>query len=64
MVKYYPPYEALSIAKIMKQYPEWDIVDEAEQQRLRDIEDKKKRGKGAPKKAKARGDSRRTQKRR
>ncbi|KZT18827.1 hypothetical protein NEOLEDRAFT_1183948 [Neolentinus lepideus HHB14362 ss-1] len=64
MMKYYPPYQQLSLAKLMKDYPEWDIVDEEEQIRLRDVEDRKKRGKGAPTKAKNKEESRRTQRRR
>ena len=54
MINYYPP--TLSIAQIRREIPEWSsLVDEAEQQRLQDIEDRKKRGKGAPKKAKSKG---------
>ncbi|TFK45529.1 hypothetical protein OE88DRAFT_1669120 [Heliocybe sulcata] len=64
MMKYYPPYEQLSLAKLMKQYPEWDVVDEDEQIRLRDLDQRKKRGKGAPKKAKSMEDSRRSKRKR
>lgn len=50
MVAYYPPQ--ISISKIVSQYPELEMVNEDEQTRLEDIEFKKKRGKGAPKKQK------------
>ncbi|TCD66415.1 hypothetical protein EIP91_001406 [Steccherinum ochraceum] len=51
MINYYPP--TLSIAQIKKDIPEWtSLVDLDEEQRLQDVEDRKKRGKGAPKKAK------------
>ncbi|KAG6861787.1 hypothetical protein C0995_012291 [Termitomyces sp. Mi166 len=50
MVKYYPP--VIDFARLARQYPELELVDEDEEQRLQDIEDKKKRGKGVPKKAK------------
>jgi hypothetical protein len=53
MVKYYTP-EA-NIAQIMRQWPELEIINFAEEERLQDVEDKKKRGKGAPKKAKDKG---------
>src|ERR1700722_9850369 len=49
MVKYYP--EAISIRKLMREFPELEMVDELENQRLQDIEDLKARGKGAPKKS-------------
>lgn len=53
MMNYYPP--TLSLSSIIRKYPELELVDAAEQQRLQDVEDKKKRGKGAPKKAKSKG---------
>lgn len=53
MVKYYTP-EA-NIAQIMRQWPELEMINFAEEGRLQDVEDKKKRGKGAPKKAKEKG---------
>ncbi|KAG1856637.1 mitochondrial ribosomal subunit S27-domain-containing protein [Suillus subalutaceus] len=62
MVKYYTP-EA-NIAQIMRQWPELEMRNFAEEERLQDVEDKKKRGKGAPKKAKEKGDSRRASRRR
>ncbi|KAK7035421.1 mitochondral 37S ribosomal protein S27 [Paramarasmius palmivorus] len=57
MVKYYPPI--LDFAKIMKAYPELELVDEDEEQRLQDVEDRKARGKGAPKKARTAAEGRR-----
>ncbi|PFH53577.1 hypothetical protein AMATHDRAFT_73374 [Amanita thiersii Skay4041] len=62
MVQYYP--QQLNLAKIARQYPELELVNEVEEQRLQDIEDRKKRGKGAPKKAKNENESRRMGKRR
>ena len=53
MVRYYP--QEVNIASIISQYPEMEIVNKAEVQRLQDIEAKKRRGKGAPKKAKSKG---------
>ena len=56
MMNYYPP--TLSLSSIIRKFPEMQLVDAAEQQRLQDVEDRKKRGKGAPKKAKSKGLSR------
>jgi hypothetical protein len=53
MVAYYPP--KLDLADIVKRYPSLEMVNEDEQTRFEDIEFKKKRGKGAPKKAKSKG---------
>ena len=54
MIKYYPP--TISTSQIKRMCPEWDdLVDSKEEQRLQDVEDRKKRGKGAPKKAKSKG---------
>ena len=53
MVEYYP--NQLSISAINKQFQGLDLVDEDEELRLQDVADKKKRGKGAPKKAKSAG---------
>ena len=53
MMNYYPP--TLSLSSIIRQFPEMELVDATEQQRLQDVEDRKKRGKGAPKKAKSKG---------
>ncbi|KAJ7880297.1 hypothetical protein B0H14DRAFT_2707303 [Mycena olivaceomarginata] len=60
MVKYYP--EVISLSSIAREFPKMGIVDPVEVQRLADVEDKKRRGKGTPKKAKDQG--RRTAKRR
>jgi len=54
MVRYYP--EEVNFAKIIRQYPELELVDPVEEQRLADVEDRKRRGKGAPKKAKTKGE--------
>ncbi|KAF9793326.1 mitochondrial ribosomal subunit S27-domain-containing protein [Thelephora terrestris] len=62
MMNYYPP--TLSLSSVIRQFPEMELVDAVEQQRLQDIEDRKKRGKGAPKKAKSKADSRRTSRKR
>ncbi|TFK65340.1 hypothetical protein BDN72DRAFT_871842 [Pluteus cervinus] len=62
VVKYYP--QELNLAEIARKYPELEIVDEIEEQRLIDVEEKKKRGKGAPKKAKTKADSRRINRKR
>ena len=53
MVKYYP--EELNLSKLARQYPELEMIDEDEEQRFQDVADRKKRGKGAPKKAKTKG---------
>lgn len=53
MVSYYP--EAFNINKIVKAYPELEMVDEEEEERLADVADRRRRGKGAPKKAKTKG---------
>lgn len=52
MVQYYPT--EISIARLARN-PRRGIVNLDEEQRLRDVEDKKKRGKGAPRKAKTKG---------
>lgn len=62
MVKYYPP--VANIAELARTYKNAGVVDFAEAQRLKDVEDKKRRGKGAPAKAKDKGQSRRTARRR
>jgi small subunit ribosomal protein S33 len=53
MIEYYP--NELSISAINKNFRGLDLVDEYEETRLQDVADKKKRGKGAPKKAKSAG---------
>ncbi|KAJ7173812.1 mitochondrial ribosomal subunit S27-domain-containing protein [Mycena filopes] len=62
MVTYYP--EVISLSKIAREFPEMGIVDAKEAQRLQDVEDRKRRGKGTPKKAKTKADSRRQAKKR
>ncbi|KAH7928159.1 hypothetical protein BV22DRAFT_1005480 [Leucogyrophana mollusca] len=62
MVKYYP--QEIDMAAMVRQWPELQLVNHAEEQRLRDVEDRKKRGKGAPKKAKRKEDSRRANRKR
>ena len=53
MVSYYP--EEFNINRICKSFPELEMVDEEEEERLVDVADRRKRGKGAPKKAKTKG---------
>lgn len=53
MVQYYP--EELTVAKFNRMPGAFKIQDWAEYQRLADVEEKKRRGKGAPKKAKTQG---------
>ncbi|KAJ6624998.1 mitochondrial ribosomal subunit S27-domain-containing protein [Mycena sp. CBHHK59/15] len=62
IVGYYP--KTVNLSQIARDYPKLKLVDEEEQQRLADVEDRKRRGKGTPKKAKKKEDSRRTAKRR
>jgi len=61
MMDYYP--QQISISAINKEFG-LGLIDEDEEQRLQDVADKKKRGKGAPKKAKSAADSRRAQRKR
>ncbi|CAL1703312.1 unnamed protein product [Somion occarium] len=62
MINYYPP--EVNMATFVKGFPDEGFVDLDEEQRLQDVIDKKKRGKGAPKKAKTPEESRRNKKRR
>ncbi|KAH9842459.1 mitochondrial ribosomal subunit S27-domain-containing protein [Rhodofomes roseus] len=63
MAEYYPP--VLTVAKFNRMsHGEFKIDDRHEAQRLADIEEAKRRGKGAPKKAKSAADSRRAGRRR
>jgi len=50
MVSYYPA--GFDIARIIRHNPALEMVDDDEEERLVDVLDRKKRGKGAPKKAK------------
>lgn len=52
MVNYYPQDIDLSMSKFAKEWPELELVNFAEAQRLWDVDMKKARGKGAPTKAK------------
>jgi hypothetical protein len=53
MVAYYP--DEFNINKIVKSYPELEMVDEVEEDRLAKIAERRRRGKGAPRKAKTEG---------
>jgi hypothetical protein len=53
LVKYYP--RKLDFASIAREFPELEFSDPKEDQRLMDLEERKRRGKGAPKKAKNKG---------
>jgi len=54
MVRYYPPRITFrDIEKML--HGEFGVTDLAEQQRLDDVEERKRRGKGTPKKAKKKG---------
>ena len=53
MIRYYP--EELTVARFNRMGGDFKIQDWAEYQRLADVEEKKRRGKGAPKKAKSAG---------
>ncbi|KAH8114193.1 mitochondrial ribosomal subunit S27-domain-containing protein [Phellopilus nigrolimitatus] len=64
MVAYYPERDEMSIGALNKEYPGWNLVDVHEVRRRIDVKEHRDRGKGAPKKAKTKADSRRTQKRR
>lgn len=53
MSSYYPL--SFDIAKIARQYPDLEMVNDDEEERLQDVLDRKRRGKGPPKKAKSKG---------
>lgn len=53
MINYYP--EELTVARFNRMAGDFKIQDWAEYQRLADVEEKKRRGKGVPKKAKTQG---------
>lgn len=53
MVNYYP--QTMSFKQISAAMPEVKLVNFEEEQRLFDVSERKKRGKGAPKKAKSKG---------
>ena len=52
MVKYYPKDIDLCMSKFVKEWPELELVNFSEAQRLWDVDMKRARGKGAPAKAK------------
>lgn len=52
MANYYPKDIDLCMSKLAKEWPELELVNFAEAQRLWDVDMKKARGKGAPAKAK------------
>jgi hypothetical protein len=54
MVQYYPP-KIMTIRQVNKMFPELKVRDELEEQRVADLEEKKARGKGAPKKVRTKG---------
>src|ERR1700722_2405722 len=54
LIKYYP--QKLDLARIMREFPELEFVEPKEEQRLVDIEERRKRGKGTPRKAKDKSD--------
>jgi hypothetical protein len=54
MATYYP--ESFDISAIARKYPELEIVNEEEVQRVQDTKDRRKRGKGPPKKIKSKGE--------
>ncbi|KLO19615.1 hypothetical protein SCHPADRAFT_843068 [Schizopora paradoxa] len=64
MVKYYPEPDKHSVEGLNRLYPGFNLVDVDEVIRLNDVEEKKKRGKGAPKKAKTKEESRRAARKR
>ncbi|KIJ25274.1 hypothetical protein M422DRAFT_38857 [Sphaerobolus stellatus SS14] len=57
MIQYYPTQ--ISFREVNKKFPELGIVDEDEVMRIKDLASMRARGKGAPKKAKTKADSRR-----
>ncbi|EIN09651.1 hypothetical protein PUNSTDRAFT_113081 [Punctularia strigosozonata HHB-11173 SS5] len=61
LLKYYP--EELDIPQALREFRELKVMNEAEEQRLMDVEDRKARGKGAPKKVSSKEDSRRAKRR-
>ncbi|KAF8156733.1 mitochondrial ribosomal subunit S27-domain-containing protein, partial [Crassisporium funariophilum] len=64
MLAYYPPEFAINRIVNAKEYAALEMVDEDEDERVQDVIERKKRGKGAPKKAKTKADSRRLHKKR
>ena len=53
MMQYYPT--GIDMARVVREHPELGAVNLDELQRMDDVDDRKARGKGAPKKAKTAG---------
>jgi len=62
MLSYYP--QSFDISHIARRYPDLEIVNDDEEERLQDVLERRRRGKGPPKKAKSKEDSRRLGKKR
>ena len=62
MLAYYPA--SLNLSQFIRQNLDMEMVNEDAEERLVDVMERRKRGKGAPKKAKDKTESRRLQKRR
>ncbi|KAI9069474.1 hypothetical protein FKP32DRAFT_1586867 [Trametes sanguinea] len=62
MIRYYP--DELSVAQFNRMSGNFKIQNWEEYQRLADVEERKRRGKGAPKKAKSPAESRRMSRKR
>ena len=54
VVKYYPPRIDV-VKELRREYPDWQVFDEEEEERLEKIKLQKMRGKGPPKKRTAAG---------
>lgn len=50
---YYPNVKQIKLREITRMVPEMNLIDQSEKVRLEDLSEKKKRGKGPPKKGKA-----------
>ncbi|KAG0054882.1 hypothetical protein BGZ83_010220 [Gryganskiella cystojenkinii] len=51
---YYPNVKQIKLREITRMAPEMNLVDQAEKTRLEDLSERKKRGKGPPKKGQGR----------
>lgn len=49
---YYPNVKQIKLREITRMAPEMNLIDQAEKTRLEDLSERKKRGKGPPKKGK------------
>ncbi|KAF2669065.1 hypothetical protein BT63DRAFT_478948 [Microthyrium microscopicum] len=63
LAEYYPPRVHPSV-ELRKAFPNWKVGDEHEDQRLANIENRKRRGKGTPKKRTAAESKKLTKRRR